>query len=90
MSARIPTMDRLPDRVDRRSALRTTAGIAGTVALPAVAGCLGDDRDGGDPGGGDGSAGDDAPPDDGADVAYAVETAILPVGNGIAVSTKVA
>ncbi|GAA0531136.1 PQQ-dependent sugar dehydrogenase [Halorubrum ejinorense] len=68
-------MTRLPDRADRRSVLRATAGFAGTAALPALAGCLGgegsDDADGTD--GGDGTDAD-PPPDDGADVAYAVET----------------
>ena len=68
-------MTRLPDRADRRSVLRATAGVAGTAALPALAGCLGGDTPG-DAAGSDGGDGTDAdaPPDDGGDVAYAVET----------------
>jgi glucose/arabinose dehydrogenase len=60
------------DPADRRTVLRATAGLAGGVALSALAGCLGDTSDDGpdDP---DGS-GDDVPPDDGADVDYEVET----------------
>ena len=67
--------DRSP-RIDRRTALRATGGLAGTAALPALAGCLG--GDGSDDGSGNGAdgddAGDDPPRDDGADVDYAVET----------------
>ena len=68
-------MTRLPDRADRRSVLRATAGFAGTTTLPALAGCLGGDGPD-DAAGSDGGDGTDAnpPPDDGGDVAYAVET----------------
>jgi len=64
--------DRSP-RIDRRTALRATGGLAGTAALSALAGCLGGDDGSGNGADGD-DAGDDPPPDDGADVDYAVET----------------
>ena len=68
-------MTDLPDRIDRRTALRATGGLAGITSLSALSGCLGGSGDD-VPGGDDGSNGsdDDTPPDDGADVAYAVET----------------
>lgn len=67
------------DATDRRTALRALAGLAGTGALPAAAGCLDGDRsdDRGAGADGDGTGDDaatDGPPDDGGDVAYAVET----------------
>ncbi|QUO48317.1 PQQ-dependent sugar dehydrogenase [Halorubrum ruber] len=69
-------MTDLPDRIDRRTALRAAGGLAGLTALPALSGCLGGSGDEGDPDGGDGpdDPDDDLPPDDGADVAYDVET----------------
>ncbi|TKX38280.1 PQQ-dependent sugar dehydrogenase [Halorubrum sp. CGM5_25_10-8B] len=68
-------MTDLPDRADRRTVLRATAGLAGIAAFPAVAGCLGGGGSpGGDEAGGSGDDGGDAPPDDGAGVAYDVET----------------
>ncbi|MFY4816231.1 PQQ-dependent sugar dehydrogenase [Haloarcula sp. AONF1] len=64
-------MTDLPERIDRRTALRAAGGLAGATTLPALSGCLGETSDGSD--GADGSD-DDTPPDDGADVAYDVET----------------
>ncbi|WP_434521252.1 PQQ-dependent sugar dehydrogenase [Halorubrum sp. AS12] len=58
-----------PERTDRRTVLRATAGLAGGTALPALSGCLGGDgNDGTD------DPSEDSPPDDGADVDYEIET----------------
>ncbi|TKX75384.1 PQQ-dependent sugar dehydrogenase [Halorubrum sp. GN11_10-6_MGM] len=61
------------DRIDRRTALRATGGLAGVAALPTLSGCLGGET-GSDPDAGDDPDGDDPSPDDGAEVEYAVET----------------
>ncbi|MDZ5812013.1 PQQ-dependent sugar dehydrogenase [Halorubrum sp. AD140] len=75
-------MTRLPDRADRRTVLRTTAGLA---SLPTLAGCLGggsddgdesdreDGSDGDDDDGSGGGGGDSEGPDGGDDVEYEVE-----------------
>ncbi|ELZ49326.1 glucose sorbosone dehydrogenase [Halorubrum distributum JCM 9100] len=62
-------MTDIPDRIDRRTAIRAAGGFVGATALPTLSGCLGGN-------GGDGSddPDEDPPPDDGADVDYDVET----------------